>query len=224
LVTLALALGHFGLLFWATQVTTNVSAVALFIQLGPAFGILLAWVLLGERPGHWRLVGLALATGGVVILYYEPNLLSNHRAFLIATGAALCMGIYSVLLRWPGGRIPPLAIIGWISILAAPGALVWAWIVDGAPWQILTRASAQAWASVAYTAVVGSIGAHGAWAWLCRRHPLALITPFALLVPVLAVALSALFLSERLTPRFLLAAAVLMVGLLVVIRTRSVAP
>jgi O-acetylserine/cysteine efflux transporter len=224
LVTLALAPGHIGLLFWATQVTTSVSSVALFIQLGPAFCILLAWALLRERPGRWRLIGLALATAGVAILYWDPNLLADHQAFLIATGAALCMGIYSVLLRWPGGRMPPLAIIGWISILAAPGALVLAWVMDGAPWEILARTSGQAWVAVAYTAVVGSIGAHGAWAWLCRRHPLALITPFSLLVPILAVALSALILSEPLTTRFVLAATVLFVGLLVIIRTRPISP
>lgn len=220
--TLALAPGHFGLLFWASQVTTNVSAVSLFIQLGPAFSILFAWGMLGEVPGVRRITGLVLALIAVVILFYEPHLLQDHTALLIASGSATFMGIYTVMLRWPGVTMRPLDVIGWSSILSAPLAIAIAVGLEGASPAMLSDISWSAWGGVLYAAFVASIASHGSWAWLCRRHPLSQVAPFSLVSPVVAILLATLLFNEPLTSRFVLAAGVLFIGLYILSQAGSV--
>ena len=57
---------------WAVT-TGDVVRVVLLFYLMPAWALLLAWPLLGERPGRQALLRLALALGGVVVVLKTPQ-------------------------------------------------------------------------------------------------------------------------------------------------------
>jgi drug/metabolite transporter (DMT)-like permease len=67
-----------------------------------------AGLLLGERPGAWALVGVALAIGAVALLSRESPGANEHvegdrrRAFVLALGAGLGFGGFFVLLDRTG--------------------------------------------------------------------------------------------------------------------------
>ncbi|MFT5706252.1 MAG: O-acetylserine/cysteine efflux transporter [Oceanospirillaceae bacterium] len=219
-ITLALVPGHFGLLFLASQLTTNVSAISLFIQLNPAFALLFGWLLLNEKPGMRRIVGLLMAFMAMVILFYEPNLLGISQALIVAAMSAMFMGLYSVLLRSMPKQIRPIDIIGWTAILGTPMIASIAYFTEGSPLETLTDVSSQSYLAVLYSAIVSSIISHGLWAWLCRRHPVAQVVPFSLLVPIIAISLAALFLGESITVQMLVAAGVLCLGLFIIAKAK----
>ncbi|EPJ47533.1 MAG: hypothetical protein OFPII_12230 [Osedax symbiont Rs1] len=221
LISLVLIPGHFGLLFLASELTTNVASISLFIQLNPAFALLFAWYLLGEKPGTRRLVGMALAFTAMLILFYEPNLLGMSLALIMATLSAMFMGIYSVLLRSAHRSIRPIDIIGWSAIFGTPVIAVIAMTVEGSPQENLSDISYSAILAILYSTLVSSILCHGLWAWLCQRHPVAEVVPFTLLVPIVAVSLSVLLLDEQITLQMIIAAIFLGCGMFIIARSKK---
>jgi O-acetylserine/cysteine efflux transporter len=66
---------------------------------------------------------------------------------------------------------------------------------------------------VVYSEAGSTLAATGILAWLLGRHPAARVAPLSLLVPVFGMSLSAMLLHERFDPLDLLAAALVLVGL-----------
>src|SRR4030095_17129972 len=73
--------------------------------------------------------------------------------------------------------------------------------------------SVTAWGCVLFMAYGGTLFGYGSWNALLHRYPTALISPFALLIPVFGLASGALFLDESLTPVQVAGAALVFVGL-----------
>jgi len=220
-ITIALVPGHFGLLFLASQLTSNVSAISLFIQLNPAFALLFAWLVLREKPGRRRVIGLIMAFSAMLILYYEPNLLGASLALMVATASAMFMGLYSVLLRTMPNNIRPIDIIGWTAIFGTPMVGLIAYYLEGSPLSTLDNVTSQGYLAIFYSTIVSSILSHGCWAWLCRRHPVAQVAPFSLLVPIVTLFLATALLGEQITQQMILAIAILCTGLLVIARSKK---
>ncbi|MBL0000398.1 MAG: EamA family transporter [Sphingomonadales bacterium] len=77
------------------------------------------------------------------------------------------------------------------------------------------NADAMTWAAVLWQSVGNTMFGYAAWGWLLSRHPAATVTPMALLVPVFGIGASALLLGEALPAWKLLAAVLVMSGLVV---------
>ena len=72
------------------------------------------------------------------------------------------------------------------------------------------------WFALLFTVVGSSIIGHGLWAWLIKYQDISFITPFLLLVPVLAVMISSVIFNEILTFEFLLISSVIIFGIFLV--------
>jgi O-acetylserine/cysteine efflux transporter len=75
------------------------------------------------------------------------------------------------------------------------------------------QADARTWAAVLWQTVGNTMFGYAAWGWLLSRHPAALVTPMALLVPLFGMGASALLLGEPLPPWKIGAALLVMSGL-----------
>ena len=112
---------------WAVSIGDVVRVVLLF-YLMPAWSIVLAWPLLGERPSRASLLRLLLALGGVVIVLKAPDSpwpVPHSGADWLAIGGGLCFAITNILLRRYGnspseGRM--LAMFGGGAIMASAAA------------------------------------------------------------------------------------------------------
>ena len=62
--------------------------------------------------------------------------------------------------------------------------------------------------------LLGTVVGSGIWTALMRRHPAGVVAPYSLLVPVVGMGLAAVALRERPTPVDLIAAAVIVGGVL----------
>jgi drug/metabolite transporter (DMT)-like permease len=99
---LALASGLTNIGFnWAVTVGDVVRVVLLF-YLMPAWSILLAWPLLGDKPNAERLLRVALAGVGVLLVLKTPQAAWPVPASLadwLALGAGACFALNNILLR-----------------------------------------------------------------------------------------------------------------------------
>ena len=81
----------------------------------------------------------------------------------------------------------------------------------------LTHVQWSAVASTAYTAYLSSLVGYGIWNTLLSRHPVAKVTPFAMLVPVFGMAAAAVAFGERPTLLEALGGVVLLAGVAVAV-------
>ncbi len=132
---------------WAVTTGDVVRVVLLFYTM-PAWALLLAWPLLGERPGAAALLRLVLALGGVVIVLKTPSSpwpLPDSLADWLALAGGFCFALTNVLLRllyatpndarmlamFAGGALMAAvsALLGMeIGVVGAPPAHVGSWV------------------------------------------------------------------------------------------------
>jgi len=206
--------GQFGLLYIAMNGHISPGLTSLVVQTQVFFTIGLSMWLSRERLRGFQWIALALAGVGLAVILRHTD------------GTTTPLGLGLVLLAalsWAGGNIASkangpvnmLAYVVWASLFSIPPLLALALIFDGWPAMRdgVAQASAAAWAAVIYQSVGNTLFGYAAWGWLLARHPAALITPMALLVPVFGMAAAALWLGEPLPPWKLEAAALVMSGL-----------
>lgn len=200
---------HFGLLFLGMSLVDAATA-AIFVQLGVPFSTLAAVLLLGERMGAMRWLGLALAFVGVVVVIGEPRA-TPPLAVALLTLAAVGWAASNLIVKTLKG-CHPLTMTGWLCLFAVPQTLGLSLLLDGAPWPHIRAAGPMGWAAVAYTAIGASIIAHSLWYSLLNRHPVSRVAPFSLLAPVLGILGGLLLLGEPATWEKLIGGAITLGG------------
>ena len=114
----------------------------------------------------------------------------------------------------------PLHLTLWMSVVPPVPLLAASWVVEGpaAGWDALraavTPSGLPGLLAVAYIAVLATVLGSGIWTALMRRHPAGVVAPWSLLVPVVGMGLAALVLGERPSVVELVAAAVIVGGVL----------
>ena len=217
LVAIALCVGvlHFGLSFSALKLAGDLSSPAIVMQSYIPMTALLAWWVLGERFA-WR-TGLAIAVSfaGVLVLGFDPLVLDQPASLLLMLVAAALLAIGTVLMKGLRG-MDVFSQQGWTAVMSVlPLLAISAWLEPGAIAQ-LPQASWVAWAGALYAAFLSSLLGHGLYYVLVQRHPVAQVTPWLLLVPVLAVALGIVFWGDRPGPRLWIGGAMVLGGVLIV--------
>ncbi len=114
---------------WAVTVGDVVRVVLLF-YLMPAWSVLIAWAMLGEKPTTGSLLRLLLALGGVIIVLKSPESpwpVPNSLADGLALAGGLCFAMTNVLLRKHGNTPSEsrmLAMFGGGALMAICAALL----------------------------------------------------------------------------------------------------
>lgn len=215
LTALVLVPGHYGLLFLSLKLTTNVGVISVVMQLAIPFSILLSWFIFKDSPGKMKLTGLFIAFSGIIVLFYEPSMFDNIWALLIGTASAFFLGLYFILVK-KIKHLSPFGIIAYTSLLGLPFLYILMLMNNENFSSVLGIENNITWFSLLFTVIGSSIMGHGLWAWLIKYQDISFITPFLLLVPVLAVMISSVVFNEILTFEFLLISSVIIFGIFLV--------
>ena len=206
---------HFGTSFMALKLAGNLSSPAIVTQVYVPMSVLLAWWLLGERFG-WRTgVGVAVSFAGVLVLGLDPMVFERPAALFVMMGSSLMVAIGTVLMR----GLKDVRMVdqqGWTAVLSLLPLLAISALFEPGSFTALREASWIAWGAAAYAAVFSSLLGHGVFYWLVLRHPVATVTPYLLLTPVLAVLLGIMFWGDRPGPALWIGGAMVLGGVLVV--------
>ena len=211
---------QFLFLFVAMDVGMPTGLASLVLQASAPFTVVLGAVLLRERLTPRQGIGIGLAVLGLAAIAVARA----HRP----RPCCRCCSRWPV--RWAGRwatcaagspcRRNPLHLTLWMSVVPPVPLLVASWVVEGpaAGWDALraavTPAGVPGLLAVAYTAGLATVLGTGIWTALMRRHPAGVVAPYSLLVPVVGMGLAALVLGERPSAVELVAAAVIVGGVL----------
>jgi O-acetylserine/cysteine efflux transporter len=216
---LLLGPGQFALLFHAMRRDISPGLASLLIQMQVFFTIALSVWLFRERLKPVTIAGVALGASGLATIALHLDATVTSKGMAVVVAAAFCWGcaniVVKIAVQEAGRPIDMLAFVVWSSLFAVPPLIVLtiAFEGTGAPWQSITTARWDAWAACVWQAVGNTLFAYAAWNWLITRYDAAVVTPYALLIPVFGMGSSALALGEPLPPWKWLAAALVIGGI-----------
>jgi drug/metabolite transporter (DMT)-like permease len=217
---LFLLLGNGGVV-WAEQRVPS-SVAALVVAVTPAWTVLFEWLHGAGAPASRTLAGLAVGLGGVALLV-APSGLNGARLDLAGAAACLLSSVSWSLasVRSRTFRLPSSpAIASSLQMLAGGTLLLLTGLASGEAARVnLAAASSRSLLAVGYLIVFGSLVAFTAFTWLLRVSTPSRVATCAYVNPVVAVALGWLFAGERLDRGTLMAAALIVAGV-VLITTR----
>ena len=78
-------------------------------------------------------------------------------------------------------------------------------------------ATSWSWLWFVYLIIFGSIAAYTAYLWLVANAPVSLTATYAYVNPIIAVALGALFLNEKITSSYALGGLIILIGVVLVV-------
>lgn len=183
----------------------------------------------GTRPGAQAIAGLALGFVGITLLI-GPGLLDVRRAefsplwALIPVAGSLSWAWGSLWSRRVAMPRSPLLSTG-VGLLAGGVVLMLASALAGefarfSPAQVTPGSLA----ALAYLSVFGSVVGYSAYLYLLRTVPPAVVSTYAFVNPIVAMALGWAFVNEALTPRTLVAAVVVIAAVVLITTARASGP
>jgi len=218
---LLLGIGNGFVAFGELTVASGIAAV--LIALMPIWLAVLGWVYFRERLPIAVVGGIVLGLAGVTLLVWPEGGLAFEA---VGIGALLFSPIgwaHGSLFSARTADLPrrPLTSTG-IQMLAGSVALFAEGVATGELGRFDPGAiSGASIAAMVYLIFIGSLLAFNAYAWLLRNAPLSLIGTYAYVNPVVAFGLGAIFLSEPVSPRTVVASAVIVVSVAIIVTARG---
>jgi O-acetylserine/cysteine efflux transporter len=198
---------QFGVLFLGIKLGMPAGLASLVIQMQVFFTIGLGIIYLGDRFQRHNLMGAAIAVAGVILLAvykFTSGPTGSLIGFALVIVAALAWGVGNIIAKRAAAEHEPdmFALVVWSSLVPPLplAALSYAFEGGTAAWHAVATASALTWVCALFLAWGATLTGFAVWAGLMHRYPTALISPFALLIPVSGLVSGALFLGEGLAP------------------------
>ena len=183
-----LSLAQFALLYLALALGMPPGLASLLLQTQVIFSIVVAAVVVRERPTARQLVGTVIGMTGLVVVVVGHSQTAPWLPLIVTLASALAWAVGNVLARRAGAR-SGLSLVVWSGAVVPLPSLALSLIVDSPPvvWAALQSISPLAIASTVYTAVFASLIGYGIWNSLLARYPTSAVVPFTLLVPVVGI-------------------------------------
>ena len=181
----------------------------------PILGAILLWLWRGDRPGRRSTLGLAVGFAGVALLVGDPNaegatVSGDLISMLAAAGWVVVTIVPAPLVR----RYGPLRLATWLTLCA--GVTIIPFSLDALRETAREMPSLLAWGSLVYTAILGMVIANVLWHRAVQTLGANQTLPYLYLQPLLALALAAVLLGERMGPLQLAGGLAAMVGVALV--------
>ena len=204
---LAIGVCQFGLLFLGMQLGMPAGLSSIVIQVQVFFTIALGMAFLGDRLQRENVVGAVVAATGVVLLAVykiREGASSTLVGLVLVVVAAFAWAVGNIVAKRAAGEHDDdmFALVVWSSLVPPLPLAAVSYVFEGGPAAVraVLSASALAWGCAIFLAYVATLFGFASWARLLHRYPTALVSPFALLIPVSGLASGWLFLGESLAP------------------------
>lgn len=206
---------HFSTFFTAVYYAENVASVAILLQLSAPFASILAVIFLHEKMDIRKILGIATAFCGAMLIGFEPVVFNTMNAVWLTVFAALAYASSAVIVRTLN-VVNVLQIQAWLALLSIPCLGTLSLLFETGQWNQLLTLTPTAGATLAYTVLGASLLGHGGMYYLLKRYPVTLISPFMLLTPVIGVLAAVLMLDNAFTLRMLAGGIVTLIGIAII--------
>jgi len=217
--------GIFKQLFWISLISAalqysltfngvrgiDASTAALLVQLEVPFGLILAWLVLGERISLKQGLGIAIAFIGAILIIGEPKLAGDLIYAFMVIGGAFTWAVGQIMIK-KLGNIGGFRLITGVALFATPQLFVASFLLEQNQLEQIQTASPAAWAAVAYLGLIMTALAYALWYRLLGHYTVNQVMPFLLLLPVTSVFGGIFFLGESLTTKIALGGGLAIIG------------
>lgn len=214
---LATGVGQFGVMYFAIDGQISPGLASLVIQTQVFFTIGFAMLFAKEGLRLYQAVAVGVAMIGLLIIALHTDSSTAFLGLGLVVFAGFSWGIANTVSR-KAGAINMLAYVVWASAFSIPPLLLMAYVFEGGWGHLaasMTSAPLGAWAGVLWQSWANTLFGYAAWGWLLSKHPAAVVAPAPLLVPIFGMGASAYFLSEPLPLWKIMAAGLVITGLMV---------
>ncbi len=218
IVGVLLFVGGHGGLAWSQQYVPS-GVAALVVATIPIWMSLLEWRRSGVAPLARVWLGLGLGVAGVALLADPSDAFGGRPVdaigLVVLVACSLAWAIGSIHARHAPLPDDPGLSAG-MALLAGGASLL---VIAGLAGQVasLPHVSARSAAALAYLIVLGSIVGFGAYVWLLRVSTPARVSTYAYVNPIVALTVGWAIAGEALSPRVLVAAAILLAGVAAIV-------
>jgi len=217
--------GIFKQLFWISLISAalqysltfngvsgiDASTAALLVQLEVPFGLILAWLVFGERISLKQGLGIAIAFAGAILIIGEPKLAGDLVYAFMVIGGAFTWAVGQIMIK-KLGNVGGFRLITGVALFATPQLFVASFLFEQNQLQQIQTASPAAWAAVAYLGLIMTALAYALWYRLLGHYTVNQVMPFLLLLPVTSVIGGIFFLGESLTTKIALGGCLAIIG------------
>ncbi len=202
--------------------------VALIIAALPLW-IAIFRTISGERLAKVSWLGLMIGFAGVALLLKPGSItpvseISNFKLFLFMLMVLLgnigwALGTFLA----PKFPLPKNTLVFTAYEMLAGGvSLTVAGFIKGESIDDFLDATSWSWLWFVYLIIFGSIAAYTAYLWLVANAPVSLTATYAYVNPIIAVALGALFLNEKITSSYALGGLIILMGVVLVVSVERI--
>ena len=206
---------EFGLIFVGLNYTLASRGYVL-LYIAPFIAALGAHIfLVDDRLNPWKVIGLFLAFGGVVVLFlkklgaFSLEALPGDILFLVAGAAWGATTVY--IKKYLTYRAEPLQILFYQLFFSAPFLLIVSIVFE---YPIISGFSSLTGFSMFYQCIIVAFLSYLVWFALVARYPISLLHAFSFFTPVFGVIFSGiLILGEVISPNLIMALVLVSLGM-----------
>ena len=218
LIGATLFTGQFLFMFFAFDHGLPPGVASVSRQMQAFFTVLLGAIFLRDIPSPRQVIGMAMASGGLVLIGSTAGADLKLIGLALGLAAASSWAVGNVLVKRAAG-VPVFPLVAWCSLVPPLPALLVSLVIDGHV-DLLGAFLHASWLSlgaVVYLGLLATVLAYASWGYLLQRYPAGAVAPFALLSPCAGVLSSALIFGEVPSPLRYAGMALILGGLVVVV-------
>ena len=188
---------QYGLTYYGLK-GIDVSTASILVQLEGPILALLSTLILKERLGWPRALGMGLAFTGVVVIAGEPRLSDSLDSVILVISGAIFWAIAQIMIS----RLKSLSgitILAWVAIIATPQMFLISLVIEDGQWESIKSANLVDWSIVFYLSFVMTVIGYSVWYHLLRICDVSKISPFLMLLPVTSIIAGMALLQEQFT-------------------------
>ncbi|MDA7441271.1 EamA family transporter [Candidatus Pseudothioglobus singularis] len=189
----------------------DASTAAILVQLEGPILALMGTILLKEKLGLTRALGMGFAFLGVFIIAGEPRLNGHIDSVILLVAGSTVWAVAQIMISRLKG-LSGITILAWVAIMATPQMLIASLIIEDGQWQAITTASLVDWSIIFYLAFIMTVVGYSVWYHLLSSVDVSKVSPFLMLLPITSIIAGMVLLDEKLTLSMIIGGLMIMTG------------
>jgi len=189
----------------------DASTAAILVQLEGPILALMGTILLKEKLGLTRALGMGFAFLGVFIIAGEPRLDGHIDSVILLVAGSTVWAVAQIMISRLKG-LSGITILAWVAIMATPQMLIASLIIEDGQWQAITTASLVDWSIIFYLAFIMTVVGYSVWYHLLSSVDVSKVSPFLMLLPITSIIAGMVLLDEKLTLSMIIGGLMIMSG------------
>ena len=199
----------------------DASLAIIIIHLEVPFSVMLAAIVLKDKPGNQRILGMLISFAGIVLIAGQPSLSGQLSAILLTAAGAMMWAVGQVMVKRLDNPPSGFALTAWIGVFSGPQMILGSFIFEDSQLESLSNASWIGWGVILYLALIMTVLGYGIWYSVLSNNPVSKVMPVMLLLPVFTIASSMLFLGEQTTLIIFIGGVVVVGGVSMIVFTKD---